>query len=55
MKISGLVGFLCAFIFLTGDTVSANPLDVFEGHAVKGNGTGAPRLKFSDTDATNTG
>jgi len=53
MKISGLVGFLCALILLTGDTVSAQDLDVFEGHAIRGNGTGAAKMFFKDTDAQN--
>ena len=54
MRVCGLVGFICALILLTGDTVSAQDLKFFEGHAVKSNGTGAKKLKFTDTDATNT-
>ena len=54
MKKRALVGFICALILLTGDSISAQNLDVFEGHAIKGNGTGAGRLKFNDTDAANT-
>ena len=54
MRVCGLVGFICALILLTGDTVSAQDLKFFEGHAVKSNGTGAKKLKFTDTDAANT-
>ena len=54
MKIGGLVGFLCALILSMGDTASAQDLKIFEGHAVKSNGTGAKKLKFKDTDAANT-
>ena len=54
MKMGGLVGFLCALILSMGDTASAQDLKIFEGHAVKSNGTGANRLKFKDTDAANT-
>ena len=54
MKMGGLVGFLCALILSMGDTASAQDLKIFEGHAVKSNGTGADRLKFKDTDAANT-
>ncbi len=54
MKMNGLVAFLCAVILLSGDTVSAQDLDFFEGHAIKKNGTGAKKLKFKDTDAANT-
>jgi hypothetical protein len=54
MKMGGLVGFLCALILSMGDTASAQDLKIFEGHAVKSNGTGAKKLKFKDTDAANT-
>jgi len=54
MKMGGLLGFLCALILSMGDTASAQDLKIFEGHAVKSNGTGANRLKFKDTDAANT-
>jgi hypothetical protein len=54
MKMGGLFGFLCALILSMGDTASAQDLKIFEGHAVKSNGTGANRLKFKDTDAANT-
>ena len=54
MRVCVLVGFICALILLTDDTVSAQDLKFFEGHAVKSNGTGAKKLKFKDTDATNT-
>jgi hypothetical protein len=54
MKMSALVGFFCALALLTGDSISAQNLDIFEGHAIKSNGTGAGRLKFNDTDAANT-
>ena len=51
---SGLVGFLCTLVLSVGTTAFAQNIKFMEGHAVKGNGTGAPRLKFSDTDAANT-
>ena len=43
LMVAGVIGFC--------HSAEAQEWEVHEGHAVKGNGTNAPKLVFSDTDA----
>ena len=49
-SIFGLLGFICISGILSSEVNAADWMP-FEGHAVKGNGTGAKRLLYKKTDA----
>ena len=54
MRLVAVVGLLCASFLFGSDAISAQEWEIFEGHAVKMNGTGKGRLRFKHTDAQNT-
>ena len=54
MRLVAVVGLLCGSFLFGSDAISAQEWEVFEGHAVKSNGTGNKPLRFNATDAQNT-